>query len=209
VHVCLDFDYATRAAYKHVKTVFRDPTEEEQKAFDDVAAERGRIEGEINEAQDDDERIAALERRATELEQQEDALNAKLSVPDREQQALAGAVVTIGHDGKVQIERDLLRPEDASRFAQAVRGQRRATTTGGPRVHSAALVRRLTAQRTLALQATLAERPDRGGLGFSGRGVSGNLPVQYSNRRTEIHEETKTKPLSVVQGTSGPGGDPG
>jgi hypothetical protein len=32
----------------------------------------------------------------------------------------------------------------------------------------------------------------RGGLGFSHRGVSGNLPVQYSNRRTEIHEETKT-----------------
>jgi hypothetical protein len=34
--------------------------------------------------------------------------------------------------------------------------------------------------------------PSRGGRGFSDRGVSGNLPGQYSNRRTEIHEETKT-----------------
>ncbi len=49
----------------------------------------------------------------------------------------------------------------------------------------------------------------RGGCGFSGRSVSGNLPVQYSNRRTQIHEKTQTKPLSVVQGTSGPGGNPG
>jgi hypothetical protein len=29
--------------------------------------------------------------------------------------------------------------------------------------------------------------------------------VQYSNQRTEIHEETKTEPLSGVQGASGPG----
>lgn len=33
--------------------------------------------------------------------------------------------------------------------------------------------------------------------------------MQYSNPRTQLHEKTKTKPLSVVQGTSGPGGNPG
>jgi hypothetical protein len=32
----------------------------------------------------------------------------------------------------------------------------------------------------------------RGGHGFSDEGVSGFLPVQYSNWRAEIHEETKT-----------------
>jgi hypothetical protein len=32
----------------------------------------------------------------------------------------------------------------------------------------------------------------RGGRGFSDTGVSGNLPEQYSNRRAQIHEETKT-----------------
>jgi transposase InsO family protein len=53
------------------------------------------------------------------------------------------------------------------------------------------------------------ERPHRGGRGFSDRGVSGFLPVQYSNRRTEIHEETKTQSFAGIQGTSGPGGYPG
>jgi hypothetical protein len=38
----------------------------------------------------------------------------------------------------------------------------------------------------------VVQQPIRGGRGFSDRGVSGNLPVQYSNRRAEIHEETKT-----------------
>jgi predicted MPP superfamily phosphohydrolase len=36
------------------------------------------------------------------------------------------------------------------------------------------------------------QRSVRGGRGFSDGGVSGFLPVQYSNRRAEIHEETKT-----------------
>ena len=33
---------------------------------------------------------------------------------------------------------------------------------------------------------------DRGGFGFSGRGVSGVLSGQYSNRRADIHEKAKT-----------------
>ena len=160
VHVCLDFDYATRAAYRPVKTVLPEPTDEEQKALDDVAAKLGRIEEKIEETEGDGERIAELEREAAELDQRYDALNAELSVPDPEQQALAGAVVSIGQDDKLQIEHDLLRPEDAGRFVRAENAQRHAGSTGGPRLHSAMLVRRLTAQRTLALQATLILRPD-------------------------------------------------
>jgi hypothetical protein len=50
---------------------------------------------------------------------------------------------------------------------------------------------------------------ERGGRVFSDRGESGFLPGQYSNRRTEIHEETETKSFGGVQSASGPGGDPG
>ena len=49
----------------------------------------------------------------------------------------------------------------------------------------------------------------RGGCGFSGRGLGGNLPVQYSDHRTEIHQEAETKPLDVVQGASSPADHPG
>ncbi len=38
----------------------------------------------------------------------------------------------------------------------------------------------------------LAAKYDRGGFGFSDRGVSGVLPGQYSNRRADIHEKAKT-----------------
>jgi ParB family chromosome partitioning protein len=195
VQVRVVFDYATRAAYKHVKTVARDPTEEEQKALDAVATELGRIEGEIEEIQDDDERVAELEREAAALDEQYDALNAKLSVPDPEQQALAGAVVSIGENGKVQIERDLLRPEDAGRFVRAENAQRRAGSKDGPRTHSATLVRRLTAQRTLALQATLIQRPNVALIALTHRlllrafpfyGYRGESPVRIDGRPAEL-----------------------
>src|SRR6185437_11126321 len=155
-----EFDYAARAAYGHVRSVLRDATDEERRALDAIANERQQLEGQIEEAQEDDQRLAELAARTDELDRQEDELNARLSAPDPEQQALAGAVITIGRDGKVEIERDLLKPEDASRVAQADKARRRAAAQKGPRVHSAALVRRLTSQRTLALQATLLERPD-------------------------------------------------
>lgn len=196
VDVCLDFDYAARAAYKHVKTVFRDPTEEEQKALDDVASELGRIETELEELQDDDERVAELQRRAAEFDQQYDALNAKLSVSDPEQQVLAGAVVTIGQDGKVQLVRDLLRPEDAGRFAQAEKAQRRASPKGGPRTHSAMLVRRLTAQRTLALQATLIQRPDVALIALTHRLLLRAFPLYGCGRESAVRIDGRPAELT-------------
>jgi len=72
---------------------------------------------------------------------------------------VAGAVVSIGPDGKVSIERDLLKPEDAERFAKAQKASKRAAASERPRVHSAALTRRLSAQRTLAVQAELVQQP--------------------------------------------------
>lgn len=192
---CLEFDYATRATYKRVKTVFRDPTDEEQKALDDIAAELRQIESEADEMQGD-ERAAALERRQAELEEQEEALNAKLSVPDPQQQALAGAVVTIGEDGKVQVVRNLLRPGDASRFAQAERVQRRTTENGGPRLHSAALTRRLTAQRTLALQATLIQRPDVALIALTHRMLLRAFPFYGCGRQSPVRVESRPADLS-------------
>lgn len=161
VHVFPELDYAERAKYGRVRTVYRDPTEEEQSALDEIAAERGRIEREMEETEEDEERLAQLEHQAAELDERQDALNAKRTVPDAEQLALAGALVSIDTDGKVRIERGILKPEDASRFSKDEKARERsAGAQSGPRIHSAALVRRLTAQRTLALQATLSERPD-------------------------------------------------
>ena len=160
VDVRPDWDYASRSAYGHVSTILREPTEAECQQIEEVAARKAQIEAQAAEAEDDEGRLAELSDLENAVDEEMDALIEQRRVPDPAQQACAGAVVSIGHDGKVLIERNLLKSEDASRFARQAKAQKRAAAHQGPRVHSAALVRRLTAQRTLALQATLAERPD-------------------------------------------------
>jgi ParB family chromosome partitioning protein len=196
VHVFTELDYAARAAYGRVQRVYRDPTDEEQSTLDEIAAERARIDREIEDVGDDEERLVELEQRAAELEEQCDAMKDKCAVPDPEQLALAGALVSIGPDGKVRIDRGVLKPEDASRFAKGKSGRDRAAVAqSGPRVHSAALVRRLTAQCTLALQATLAERPEVALTALTHRllqqafplyGCGGDSVVRIDGKRAEL-----------------------
>ena len=82
---------------------------------------------------------------------------------DPAQQACAGAVVSIGRDGKAHIERDLLKPEDSKRFARSRKDS--AAAPKAPREHSAALVRQIdrTAHARLAggARATRGCRGDR------------------------------------------------
>lgn len=153
-------DYSVRAAYGHVGTVLREPTEEERTQLATLTTRRTDIERENEAAQDDETRLDELAEELEGVEEQIEAIEDARSVPHPEQDRLAGAIVSIGHDGKVHIERGLLKPEDAKRFARARGANDDSAETSGPRQHSAALVRRLTAHRTLALQATLMQRPD-------------------------------------------------
>jgi ParB family chromosome partitioning protein len=197
VHVSPEFDYATRAAYGRVKTVLRDPTEAEGVAIEAIATERARIVDQMDQAEDDEERVAELETRLAELESQEDAINEERQVPDAEQLVHAGALVSIGRDGKVKIDRTVLKAEDTSRFAKAARGREGATLNGAPRVHSAALVRRLTAQRTIALQATLAERPDVALVALAHRLLLRAFPLYGFGRQNAVGIEPRSAELGA------------
>jgi len=81
-----------------------------------------------------------------------------------EKLAIAGAVVTIGPDGKPEIARGLVRPEDVPKPEKKGKGKA-ATASGeaeaveGPSL-SAALVESITAHKSAALAAELAGRPD-------------------------------------------------
>ena len=72
--------------------------------------------------------------------------------------AIAGAVVSIGHDGTVDITRGLVRPEDAPKKAKSAKANGADGETA-PTL-PAALVQSLTAQRSAALTAALKDRPD-------------------------------------------------
>ncbi len=160
VETHLIFDYATRAAYDGVRATLRARNEEEQRELDTLRARREELQASISASEGEtEEHDALLEQLDAVWRRRSMPLDDQRTVPDPEQQALAGAVVFIGRDGKVAIERDLLKAEDAERFAREQKASERKSASEAPRVHSAVLIRRLTAQRTLALQAELVQQP--------------------------------------------------
>jgi ParB family chromosome partitioning protein len=159
-------DYADLKSFGRVSSVSREPTKKEKKQLATLAKRRTELDAELAKAQegDNDERLDELEGEAEELEAEEEELRKQRAVPNPEQQAIAGAVVSIDQNGKLRVERGLLRAEDVKRFAREQKKKERdpanATADDAPRSHSESLVRRLTAHRTLALQAVLSQRPD-------------------------------------------------
>ncbi len=186
VEVRPQWSYADRADYGRPRAALRPPTEEEQVRLDALNARRTEIDAQLEAAEEgDDKRYAALSEEIDVVDAGLDALNETRQVIDPAQQACAGAVVSIGRDGKLCIEKNLLKPDDAKRFAQ---GRERSTSDPQEtRLHSAALVRRLTAHRTLALQAVLSERPDVALVALTHRLVLKTFSL-YGYRRASVVE---------------------
>jgi len=150
-------DYSELHRFGRVGTTLREPTAKEAEQLAEIEQAREKIQAE-RDATEDDERLSDLEEQECALQEKEDAINEGREIPDPAAQAVAGAIVAIGHDGKCRIERGLLKPEDARRIK---RGQNAAPAdAGAAQGHSVSLMRRLSAHRTLALRATLAQRPD-------------------------------------------------
>jgi ParB family chromosome partitioning protein len=189
--VHLHLDYSARAAYGRVAFREREATPEEQQQLDALVAREAQLDAEAATAEDDEDRQSELYSQAQEIEAQIEALRERLTVPDPEQQALAGALICVGPDGKVSIERDVLRPKDAQRFGASRRKVTRATTADGSREHSSALVRRLTAHRTLALQAELVQQPMMAVVALTHRLVLDTLYTDEGagNSAVQIHRQ--------------------
>jgi ParB family chromosome partitioning protein len=178
VEVHPQWDYSDRAAYGRARTTLRTATDDEQAQINMLNARRGEIDAQMEAASEDEDRYAELSEQMDGVDSQLEAIDKTREVADPAQQSCAGAVVTIGRDGKVHIERDLLKPDDAKRFAKSRKNS--AAAPKASRVHSAALVRRLTAHRTLALQAVLADRADVALLALTHRLVLRTFPLYGS-----------------------------
>jgi ParB family chromosome partitioning protein len=125
---------------------------------DDAALER--LTGEYDdlaeqcEADPDDAECAE---RLEAIDEEIDAIRERgLAYADHDK-AVAGVVVTLGHDGKIEIIRGLVRPEDARKAKSAGR-----PSDSKPQgvILSAKLTEDLTAQKTAAIGAELARQPD-------------------------------------------------
>jgi ParB family transcriptional regulator, chromosome partitioning protein len=195
VEVRPEWSYQDRADYGHARTNLRDATEAEQAEIDALEARRAALEEECEAVGNNEQRQAEVWQQLEPVESRLREIDAQRQVVDPEQQACAGAVVSIGRDGKLAVERDLLRPEDAKRFMRTNR-----TTPAAPkaaRVHSAALVRRLTAQRTLALQAVLAQRTDVAILALTHRLVLRTFPLYGGERHSVVQVDAKRPAFSA------------
>jgi ParB family transcriptional regulator, chromosome partitioning protein len=159
--------YSELNEYGRMGMLLRNPTEAEQEIFDALDAELSALQQE-QEALNDEEEDAqwdALQERMEVTEEKLQAWQESLESPDPEQLAVAGAVVFIGHDGKVKVERGLIKREDmrkakSSPSEGAGEGMEAGDEVKQKPVHSERLTRMLTAHRTAAIQASLANRPD-------------------------------------------------
>jgi ParB family chromosome partitioning protein len=161
--------------------VNRKPTAAEQEELDALACRAAELEQQA-QALDDAPEWSTDEAEMIDLEEQDIAARCKaiheaLKSWPPEQKAHAGVIVTIGRDGDVEVMRGLVRDEDRKAIAAAVRskgatGPGSADDASDDEPHSAsslaaperrapgcseALTKRLAAQRTMALQAMLAQ----------------------------------------------------
>ena len=183
------------STFSRVGTILREPTEQENARLRELADETEKLQTEAEGlAEDDEERLQAIDERLDAIQEEEGAIEEAREEVDPAQKQVAGAMVTVDHAGKLRIERGLVRPEDKKRLAAQRKAQ--AGANGAPstppveRTHSAALLRRLTAHRTLALQATVANRPDIALVAVTHRLLSKTffgLHAAQSSVQVEVH----------------------
>src|SRR5581483_3401326 len=154
----LEFGHQEQGDYRRIHPTMRLPAKLAKEA-DKLNAEYEKLVGEWEEAGDEaecPERLAEIRDR---LDQISDSREEEWTP---EQLAIAGAVVTIGFDGKADITGGLVRPEDMPKKAKgkpaAGSGEQEGAAAQAPGI-SAALLENLTAQKSAALAATLAEQP--------------------------------------------------
>jgi ParB family chromosome partitioning protein len=163
VEVIHDFGYQQSSGYKRIYPAPVPLTDAEQKQLDSLQAEYAALNDAWNES---DEQEAP--ERLDELEKLISAIEDRDGVWTPEQLALAGAVVSLDHAGKIKIERGLVKPGDMPKQSRKANNANTAHTPGTetaeeqPAGLSAALIESLTAHRSAALAATLLDAPDKG-----------------------------------------------
>jgi ParB family chromosome partitioning protein len=161
VQVAIDFGYEQSAQFKRIYAEPVSLTADEQKNLDSLQVEYASLDENGDESEEASERMSELDKLISEIEDRD-------GVWTPEQLAIAGAVVFIGHDGKVRVEYGFVKPEDMPKQAKKAQNANVSGTSGDSTVEeqpaglSAALVESLTAHRSAALAASLLDAPDKG-----------------------------------------------
>ncbi len=164
VQVTAEFAYQQSAEYRRIHAEPIPLTTSEQKNLDKLQEEYARLNDEWNDCDEELEmrpRLDDLEKLIAEIEDRD-------GVWTTDQLAVAGAVVSIDHQGKAKIERGFVRPEDMPKKTGKAKNANSCDTAGTEAEAeqsaglSASLVESLTAHKSAALAASLLDAPDKG-----------------------------------------------
>lgn len=157
------FSWEDKSKFRQLRAEPPALSDKQAKEVEKLEAEYRKVEDAWTEADDDSDAPPRLEQIEKRLQKIEDSRGPAVFTP--EQYAIAGAIVTIGDNGKSEIERGLVRPGDMPKASKS-KGKSAAAGSGkadadepGISDLSAGLIEDLTAQRSAALAAELMDAP--------------------------------------------------
>lgn len=154
VEVAPAFDYGFTASMRRLYPQPRTLTAAETDQLDELAARYDALSDDADNHDPEE-----LEQMLADIDGEIEALRGEPAFRP-EDKAVAGTLVTLGHDGNPRIERGFVRREDEPKHGTGLDGEgvEKAKIQKGE--FSAKLVEELTAHRTAALANELAQRPD-------------------------------------------------
>ncbi|MBS0216539.1 ParB/RepB/Spo0J family partition protein [Rudaea sp.] len=156
-------EYSELYTFGRLAPTRREPTKQELAKLARLEEKEVQLQEEGSAEDVSDERLEVIQTALDSLAEKREAIEDARIVDDPAARANAGALVLLGHDGKVRIERGLVRRvERTSSRRETTHAEGGENVPSKPKEKSAfsdALTRRLTAERTLALRAVLAAQP--------------------------------------------------
>ncbi len=157
VQVIPDFDWSATREYDTVQSSDLPLTPEQEVRLSELATQYDELEAQGDETELTDEQEAKLQQVQTEI----DALKDRPEIYRSEDISRAGAFISIGYQGRAEIRRGYVKPEDQEEDAAVAQEAGAGVTV--PVVEDvaipASLIEDLTAQRTAAMRVEFAKRP--------------------------------------------------
>ncbi|NTJ35870.1 ParB/RepB/Spo0J family partition protein [Agrobacterium rhizogenes] len=171
IEISLDPSIVYSGGYGRIHADARELTPDEQAQLTALDETFDELTANIEAYADGDPQIEADEARLYEIEQKIDAIRDAAKSYDPAELALAGCIVTVAHNGTLQIAEGYVKAEDRAAVARLQDGEDGhvpddtaalpATAQAEPETgYSATLIEELTAIRTAALRVELVNRPE-------------------------------------------------